>query len=238
MLWVRRYVNLIGFGLALLIILILAWIIFSLYSDLFNNNKLQLTGCAWQTECWHDDYIDLFVNDGLVANNKNHGDLLGFLSYNLESITTSHLLTLISLIFGSITFILGINLGGRHLKRQNTVHVLTQIFSTEALSAANAKLAQINLDVQRGNYTLDGNVPEEIDKHIIVMLDFYEFISHGAIYGTLSAKTIKYQRGGTMRTTFQACEKYITERRELLERPNLYHSYEVFIKKYVKNHDI
>lgn len=198
----------------------------------------QLAGCAWHTECWHDEYLDLFVNDGLVQGTQSEGEFLGIIAYDLKAISTENLLAFVSVLLAVITFFVGIEIGRSRLRRQHTVDVLMGMFSSDRLANANSCMARLNLEARRGEFRIDGNISEDLDQHVICMLDFYEFICQGAFEGSLSKRSIKQVRGGPMRTTYYACRQYIEDRRNMLDRPNLYMAYERFITKVVRDAEV
>ena len=111
------------------------------------------------------------------------------------------------------------------------------IFQSDALAAANVRLAEINLEVESGVRALDGSVSGEDDAAIITMLDYYEFICQGVLEGSLSGRAVCQVRGGAIRTTYNTCERYIADRRDSLRRPRLYWAMERFVIDVIRDRD-
>lgn len=196
-----------------------------------------IADCVWQTSCWHEDYYDAFVRDGLIRGLPSEGDLIGLISYRIEAISTQDLFTFFTIIFSVLIFLAGLQYGRLQDRRAHTLDVVMGIFQSDALATANVRLAEINLEVESGDRTLDGSVSGEDDAAIITLLDYYEFICQGVLEGSLSSRAVKEVRGGAMRTTYNACERYIADRRDSLSRPRLYWALERFVKNTIRDRD-
>lgn len=194
-----------------------------------------LADCAWQTNCWHKDYYEAFVHDGLVKGRTNEGSLFGWIAYRIEAISTQELFTFFSILFSVLVFLAGLQYGRCQDRRAHTLEVIMGIFNSDALAAANVRLSAINLEVTSGERTLDGSISGDDDAAIITMLDYYEFICQGVFEGALSAHTVREVRGGAMRSTYETCRIYINDRRASLKRDRLYWAIEQFVKREIGN---
>ena len=196
-----------------------------------------IADCAWQTSCWHKDYYETFVHDGLVKGSRSEGSLFGWIAYRIEAISTQELFTFFSILFSVLVFLAGLQYGRMQDRRAHTLEVIMGIFNSEALAAANVRLSAINLEVRSGARTLDGSVSGDDDAAIITMLDYYEFICQGVIEGALSAHTVREVRGGAMRSTYETCRTYIQDRRRSLSRERLYWAIENFVTNDIRDRD-
>lgn len=197
----------------------------------------QIASCVWQTSCWHEQYYEAFVRDGLIDGMPSEGDLIGLIAYRIEAISTQDLFTFFTILFSVLVFLAGLQYGRMQDRRAHTLDVVMGIFHADSLANANVKLSRINLDVKEHGRTLDGSISGEDDAAIITILDYYEFICQGVFEGSLSRRAVRDVRGGAMRTTYEACQQYISDRRESLERPRLYWALERFVKDVVRDKD-
>ncbi len=222
-----------------LILFILCIVLFGiLIADYMKSSKSfsqdQIAGCAWQTSCWHDDYLDAFVRDGLVADEPSEHDFLGFL-LRMKAITTQDIFTFLSILFSVFIFLLGLQFGKYQERRAHTIDVVLSIFTSDSLAEANTKMAKLNLQARNKEIVIDGNISGDDDATIITILDFYEFLCQGMFEGSLNKRALKEIRGGAMKTTYEVCKQYIAERRQLLNRPRLYWAFESFIENEISD---
>lgn len=75
-------------------------------------------------------------------------------------------------------------------------------------------------------------MPDEVDNHLITLLDYYEFLATAYQEGSLDKHTILHTRGGPMARGFAVCEGYIRDRRKQLQAPNLYRNYENLVRDF------
>jgi uncharacterized membrane protein len=112
-----------------LIIVLLAWP----NDERRSISSEQLAGCAWFTACWHDDYYEEFVRDGLVSGGQSEGDFLGVLAYRVQAITTQDLFTFLSILFSVLVFLGGLQFGRLQHRRAYTVETIMGIFQRKRL---------------------------------------------------------------------------------------------------------
>ena len=196
--------------------------------------------CSWFSNCWSPNKIRLL--------NKNDYDkesvvgikeyILGSLRFHLriKGFDIQHLIAFASVLIASSSFFGGVLIGKRREVRQHTIDVLLTLMSESILADVNTKMARYNIEYIKTKKSVSGyDTDPEIDKVFIDMLDFYEFICSSAFAGSLNKKTIKKVRGGAMRSTYHTCYQYIQDRRNILDRPNLYEAFQRFVEKVIKD---
>lgn len=198
----------------------------------------QIAGCAWQTACWHDDYYAAFVNDGLIADRPSEGNFLGWIAYRVDAISTQDLFTFFSILFSVMVFLAGLQFGRFQQRREHTLDVMMGVFTSDSLAEANVRMAEMNLQVASGALALDGSASGDTDKTLIVVLDYYEFVCQGIFEGSLSGGAVAKVRGGAMKTTYETCKRYIDDRRESLNRPQLYGAFEKFVTRRLRDRSL
>lgn len=114
-------------------------------------------------------------------------------------------------------------------RRQHTVELLTNFQSTEALSAADMWMAQRIASHRQ----IETDLPFEEERHVIAMLDYYEFLSSLALRAFVDIPLLLSQRGGTMLRCLEICRDYITDRRATVG-DELYGCFEVFVGEHAR----
>lgn len=126
----------------------------------------------------------------------------------------------VAVIFGAVT-----SLQNAHMHRRTyTIQLLAAFSTAETLSASDARMARM-IATRR---TIDGNIDEETDCHVINLLDYYEFICCAARRRHIDAATVLQLRGSAMRSAYLVCSPYLAARRENFGS-DLYMGYESFL---------
>jgi hypothetical protein len=112
-------------------------------------------------------------------------------------------------------------------RRQHTVELMTTFQSSEILSAADVWMAR-RISAHRA---IEVDVPADDERHVIALLDYYEFLSSLALRGLVDIPLLLSLRGGTMTRCFDLCCGYIDDRRANLGA-DLYRSFMVFVDEY------
>lgn len=133
----------------------------------------------------------------------------------------------------SILVAIGLGIVGylhaRHLsRRSHTVTLLSMISSSDRI--ANSEFSMTRL-INSGT-RLDGAIDDETDRFVINLLDFYEFLATSWACGSVDGDILLHVRGGAMSRAFDVCERYISDRRQSLQAPNLYKNLEDLVKLY------
>ena len=145
--------------------------------------------------------------------NASLTDILTFLS------------VLVAIIFGVIGF-----LQNRSAQKKSyTVSLLENFSTNETLAASGFIMTKLIKD----NRKLDGDkIDENTDQHVINLLNYYEFLATSYVHGALNREILLHVRGGSMSRAFFVCEKYIEDRRKMLDAPNLYINYQNLVMEY------
>ncbi|MGF1663849.1 MAG: hypothetical protein ACFCVG_15555 [Kineosporiaceae bacterium] len=154
------------------------------------------------------------VTDSIVRLSLQLGAIvvLGLLGYRFlegyQSVDSTAASILIGVVFGVATF-----LQNRPTQRQqHTVQVINEFQSSDRLCEADTWMAH---RIARGEkLPVDPEPPEEVT--LVVILDYYEFISTLAVRGLVDVPLLLKLRGGTMLRCRQLCEDYIAGRRALV----------------------
>jgi hypothetical protein len=114
-------------------------------------------------------------------------------------------------------------------RRQHTVGLITAFQSTEVLAAADTWMAT---RISR-RHRVEAGIPADDERHVISMLDYYEFLSSLALRGLIDVPLLLDLRGGTMARCHEVCVDYIADRREHVG-PELYSCFELFVGEYAR----
>jgi hypothetical protein len=112
-------------------------------------------------------------------------------------------------------------------RRQHTVELITVFQSSEALATADTWMAARIASHQ----PVEPDVPPDHERHVITLLDYYEFLSSLALRGLVDVPLLLSLRGGTMTRCYRICRRYVDDRRSNVG-PELYHCFELFGAEY------
>jgi hypothetical protein len=164
--------------------------------------------------------LRMAVQGGVVA--ALAGTAFGFLSVRNE-INETAASVLVAVVFGVAT-VLQLRQSQR---RQHTVELITSFQSSEVLSAADTWMATriashrpIELDVPPGD-----------ERYVIIMLDYYVFLSSLALRGLVDVPLLLSLRGGAMARCHDICRAYIEDRRANVGA-DLYLRFSMFVAGY------
>jgi len=139
------------------------------------------------------------------------------------------ILTVLSLIVAIVFGIIGYRQNQISQKKSHTVNLLENFSTNETLAASDFKMTRlINGDRKLDGYEID----DETDGHVINLLDYYEFLTTSYVHGVVNRDVLLHVRGGAMSRAYFVCEKYIEDRRKMLNAPNLYKNYENLVMEY------
>ena len=139
------------------------------------------------------------------------------------------LLTFVSIMVAIVFGIIGYRQNQLAQKKSHTVNLLENFSSNETLATADFQMTRlINNDKKLDGYEIE----DETDSYVINLLDYYEFLATSYIHGVLNQDILLHIRGGAMSRAHFVCEKYIDDRRKMLNAPNLYRNYENLVIEY------
>lgn len=112
-------------------------------------------------------------------------------------------------------------------RRQHSVELIMNFQTTDALVAADAWMAcRI-----AAHEPVGPEVSADEARHVITMLDYYEFLSALALRGYVDVRMLLGLRGGAMSRCYECCRDYIDHRREHVG-DELYRSVQVLTLEY------
>lgn len=114
----------------------------------------------------------------------------------------------VAVVFGMVTSLQNAQMH----RRAHTITLLTAFSTAETLAASDARMARI---ISLGQ-VIDDAVDEETDRHVINLLDYYEFICCAAQHRHIDPSTVVELRGSAMRAAYKACAPYLAARRQRL----------------------
>jgi hypothetical protein len=114
-------------------------------------------------------------------------------------------------------------------RRQHTVELITAFQTAEQLCAADRWMARRITAGEPVGTTLSA----DDEAHVIVMLDYYEFLAVLAQRGMIDVALLMDLRGGAMTRCYRLCEAYIADRREHVWS-NLYHGLDIFVTAHTR----
>lgn len=134
-------------------------------------------------------------------------------------------LTLASIIIGIVLASVGYLQAQSQTLTNRTLDLISNISLDETLSASDFRMARW---IKQGA-RFGGDVDEEVDRHIINLLDYYEFLGVAWEQGAVHEATLMIVRCGPMVRAWDVNERYIEDRRRTLGAPNLYRRYETLV---------
>jgi hypothetical protein len=126
---------------------------------------------------------------------------------------------LVAVVFGAVT----VFQQRQAQRRQHTVGLLTAFQSADQLAAADIWMAT---RISRGQ-EVGADIGRADERHVITMLDYYEFLAVLALRGLVDTPLLVRLRGGTMSRCFYLCRGYIEDRRRHAG-PEIYRCLEEF----------
>lgn len=115
-------------------------------------------------------------------------------------------------------------------RRQHTIGLLTNFQSTESLNAADMWMAQRIAT----RLPIDDDLSPDDRRHVIAMLDYYEFLASLALRGFIDVPLLVELRCGAMRRSLHICWDYIMRCREEIGA-ELYRSLEIFVREHARH---
>lgn len=140
-------------------------------------------------------------------------------------------LTFLSILVAIYFGVIGFRQNKLAQKKSHTVNLLENISTNETLASSDFKMSRlINSKKVLSGYEVD----DKLDRYVINLLDYYEFLATSYIEGVLDQEIILHIRGGAMSRAHKVCKQYIIDRREMLGAPDLYKNFEDLVSEYNK----
>jgi hypothetical protein len=112
-------------------------------------------------------------------------------------------------------------------RRQHSVELIMSFQTTDALVAADVWMA----DRIESGEPVGPALPADEQRHVVTMLDYYEFLSSLALRGYVDVRMLLGLRGGAMSRCYECCREYIDHRREHVG-DELYRSVQVLVREH------
>ncbi len=106
-----------------------------------------------------------------------------------------------------------------------TAEVIANLSVAETLAEATYQVTRL---INDGKRILYDSLDESTERHVVKILDYYEYMCELYESGILSKKTIVTLRGQLMARTYDTCENYILETRKRQHR-QVYEAFERFV---------
>ncbi len=107
-----------------------------------------------------------------------------------------------------------------------TAEIIANLSVSDALAEATFQVTRL---INAGEKVLYDSLDESSERHVVKILDYYEYICDLYESGILSKETIISLRGNLMARTYDICEAYILETRRRQNR-QVYAAFERFVK--------
>ncbi|HTU74232.1 MAG TPA: hypothetical protein VMG38_12010 [Trebonia sp.] len=107
-----------------------------------------------------------------------------------------------------------------------TAEVIANLSISEPLAEATYQVTRL---INNGERVLYRSLDESTERHLVKILDYYEYMCDLYESGVLSRATIASLRGNLMARTYDACEDYILETRRRQGR-QVYAAFERFVQ--------
>jgi hypothetical protein len=120
-------------------------------------------------------------------------------------------LTAISIIVAIFFGLLGLWWNIKSQKRAHTIDLISNFSTNSELSESDF---QISSAASKQIEISGTKIDPELDRHIMKVLDYYEFLAVSYFDGALDKKTLVDLRGNAMKRSYDICRKYISDRQD------------------------
>lgn len=123
--------------------------------------------------------------------------------------------TAVSVIIGAATWWVSHRREQRQSRISHTADLIANISTSERL--ADASYAVTALINSRRSLAL-ADIDPELERHVVTMLDYYEYIAELCMRGVVDKPTIVSLRGNLMQRTWAVCSGYVADTRDRQQR--------------------
>jgi hypothetical protein len=141
-------------------------------------------------------------------------------------VNVGDLLTSCTILVALVTWWVTFQQARRSERAARTADVIANLSVSEALAEATYQVTRLINDGERVLYS---SLDESTERHVVKILDYYEYMCDLYESGILSKETIVSLRGNLMVRTYTTCEDYILETRRRQER-QVYAAFERFVQ--------
>lgn len=136
---------------------------------------------------------------------------------------------LVAIVFG----VLGWASNRKSQLRTHTINLIANLSLNADLASADAAVAKLVRENTKCSAT---DITEALDKPLMRILDYYEFLCVAYREGAMEKVTFKHLRGSTMVLLYSVVEQYINERRKIYG-DSLYKNYEAVVEEFLSGDD-
>lgn len=141
-------------------------------------------------------------------------------------VNIGELLTSGAILVALVTWLLTFQQVRRSERAARTAEVIANLSVSETLAEATYQVTKL---INDGQLVLYSSLQESTERHVVKILDYYEYMCELYESGILSKRTIVILRGQLMARTYDTCENYILETRNRQGR-QVYEAFERFVK--------
>jgi Domain of unknown function (DUF4760) len=123
------------------------------------------------------------------------------------------------------TWLVTFRRGRRSEQEARTAEVIANLSVSESLSEATYQVTRLINDGRKVQYDY---LDDSTERHVVKILDYYEYMCDLFESGILSRETVVSLRGQLMVRTYDICADYIAETRNRQQR-NIYSAFERFV---------
>lgn len=143
-------------------------------------------------------------------------------------LNVSDLLTSGAIMVALITWWVTFRQSRRSEKVARTAEVIANLSVSDALAEATYQVTKLINDGTKISYS---SLDENTERHVVKILDYYEYMCELYESGILSKSTIAALRGNLMARTYVTCGNYIQETRKRQNR-QVYEAFERFVEDF------
>lgn len=152
----------------------------------------------------------------------------------MPELQLSDYLTAASVVVAIVVYVFGYRERLIFERRQNTINLLSEIFRDGPVQEGHAQI--VRWIVEKKQIESD-RLPEQEEKLLIPLLEFYDFISDAALNGVIDKELVILHRGGGMRSAHALVKNYIRDRKTTLGRPNVFAPFEQFVDEVARRQE-
>jgi hypothetical protein len=141
-------------------------------------------------------------------------------------VNVDDLLTSCAILVALVTWWLTFWQARRTERVARTAEIIANLSVAEALAEATYQVTRL---INNGAQVLYDSLDESTERHVVKILDYYEYMCDLYESGILSKRTIVSLRGNLMARTWDMCEDYILETRRRQGR-QVYAAFERFVE--------
>jgi len=131
----------------------------------------------------------------------------------------AELLTASSILVALVTWFVTHRFAARAERIRLTGQLISHLSTNPLLDEANLRISRL---LREGDRLEDDDVPDDLDRDLHRVLNYYEFLCDFCALGALDRTTIIRLRGAPIHRTYEATKGYIVARRKRLKYPSLY----------------